>query len=523
MSRTLWIFIGFMLLAIVVVVMTSLWGAGVIDKPKPVPSNEKQKIVNIPKRELREKSIPLISEHLKDIYQGVFVRVCDEKTVESEWSVGEEFTNDLEKLGWSGLLISPLVSEQKSTKIFQSYAIVGPEEGFTQNTHSSKSTPTQKLLHNVLTENKIKSGFDLLLLDNAGLEWEAIRNFDFQHWQPKYILIDLNHTEQTKSIKTYLLQSGYYIHIIDQNYTLWSFKPGVISKPLTSFTDRLQTEERQRKLTNVTKRDDWYNNYVKVCQKAVQKDDVFMTFKQNPDYNVVLEHLTKNNGAQYVNEIERLYAEHKVLVDWEKATLNDTLGGPVLYKYQVPINNHNVISNHTTITISPTSLRYVCLGMKILEYVRTLGLTVLDFVEIGGGYGGQCFMLHQLAEKYNIMIRSYTIFDLPEASALQQKYLTKLLLADDIYHVKFMSPWQKEKNLRHDSFLFSSYALGEISVENQELYYTILSPYISHGYIIWNSDKDPTENFYNMTNGKDHVHVSEERPKTFHWNKVLTF
>jgi len=260
--------------------------------------------------------------------------------------------------------------------------------------------------------------------------------------------------------------------------------------------------------------DDWYTEYIEACKQAVSDEKVFAQFKQHRDYQYVLEHLSQTQGSQYASEIGLMCAEHKAQINWNQLMRNDTLGKPTTFIYHVP--------GAGKMRISPTTLRYVCLGMKALSHMRKCQMRTVHMVEVGGGYGGQCYMMHRLAAAYNIQIQSYTIFDLPEVSALQQKYLTNLL-GDEIHHVRFFNPWQKHIRLEEPGFLFSSYALGELSVKNQELYHTIFTGHIEHGYVIWNSDHAPTQNFYKVTNGEDRVQVIEERPKTFHWNKVYLF
>lgn len=262
--------------------------------------------------------------------------------------------------------------------------------------------------------------------------------------------------------------------------------------------------------------DAWYIKYVEACKSAVKNESLFKTFKQNRDYQYVLEHLNETNGVQYANEIARLSIEHKVQLNWTRILRNDTLGRPTKFLYQ--------ITGYGKMKISPTTLRYVCLGMKALAHMKNKHMRFVNLIEVGGGYGGQCYMFHCLAEAYQIEILNYTIFDLPEVLTLQQKYLSRLFCrGNELHHIHFLNPWQKHMTWHDSAFLFSSYALAELSPKNRALYYSLLRGHVQHGYVIWNSSDSPEDNFYHMANGKTHVEWQEEKPKTFHWNKVLVF
>ncbi len=51
---------------------------------------------------------------------------------------------------------------------------------------------------------------------------------------------------------------------------------------------------------------------------------------------------------------------------------------------------------------SPTNLRYILHGLLILSYIKTIGLTSTNIVEIGGGYDGLCFYIYNMAKLFDI-------------------------------------------------------------------------------------------------------------------------
>src|SRR5205807_1900385 len=117
------------------------------------------------------------------------------------------------------------------------------------------------------------------------------------------------------------------------------------------------------------------------------------------------------------------------LVQWpdlqasfERFRENDRLGSPQVCEY----GQHG--------TFSPTTLRYI----NVLSDLRRLfgDLDGLRVLEIGGGYGGQCFVTSVLFKP-----RSWTIVDLGPCRALQRAYLNRL----GVPNLHFLSAEQLER------------------------------------------------------------------------------
>jgi translation elongation factor P/translation initiation factor 5A len=117
----------------------------------------------------------------------------------------------------------------------------------------------------------------------------------------------------------------------------------------------------------------------------------------------------------------------------------------------------------------------------------------INIIEIGGGYGGLCFYIYKMACFFNITIKTYNIFDLPEPMALQKKYLhahgfenVNFMNLDDFENVKLSSSTscdEESLKLPKDCFLVSNYAYSEISMDLQKKYTKyVLNPYVSHGF-----------------------------------------
>src|SRR5512137_673854 len=135
-----------------------------------------------------------------------------------------------------------------------------------------------------------------------------------------------------------------------------------------------------------------YNaGYLGVVQRAVTDRKAFAGFKREPDYQVVLEHVTEGLGRKYLDEIMRSWPESLALAgDIRK---NDRIGGPRTFDYP-PVCE-----------IGPTTLRY----WKVACDLRGLfgDLTGLEVAEIGAGYGGQ-FVVADAIWRFG----SWTFFDL---------------------------------------------------------------------------------------------------------------
>jgi hypothetical protein len=250
-----------------------------------------------------------------------------------------------------------------------------------------------------------------------------------------------------------------------------------------------------------------YCNYIKTIEKQLLLDnpnDYY--FKSDKDYTPILEHCNLYKGNQYLFEIKKkynkIYTDNKTFLI-ELCKKNDLYGKP--YKSNIP---------HFT-SCSPSNLRYILHSFLILDYIKENKLNNIDFIEIGGGYGGLCFFIINLSKIFNITINSYTIFDLKQVSHLQNKYLEALDIknehCDAIALTPLVSYYQLDnfKNLKTNSFLISNYAFSEISKELQDEYIVkIINPYTTYGFLAWNFI-----NVYNFVNNSKII-VEKEYPLT---------
>lgn len=187
-----------------------------------------------------------------------------------------------------------------------------------------------------------------------------------------------------------------------------------------------------------------FGQYVEFCLRASQNEEEFKNFKRNPIYRCILEHATYKQGEQYLDTICRNYSP--LLSKMEEFKKNDSLGNPVTYHYP------------SIGKISPTTLQYIKIAGDLNHFFGDLHK--LEVVEIGGGYGGQCFILSKLTGFVH-----YTIIDLPECLPLAEKFLAK----QNIPSVSFLSH-QNLDALSQADLVISNFAFSEISYEEQKIY-----------------------------------------------------
>ena len=152
-------------------------------------------------------------------------------------------------------------------------------------------------------------------------------------------------------------------------------------------------------------------------------------------------------GNQYLelifNECNKL-KEYKNLL-YEICLENDNYGNTEKYNFE----NFGVCS--------PSNLRYIYHSFLILSHMVKCKLNNVDVIEIGGGYGGLCLFLHRLGHLFDINLKSYSGFDLPDALNLQSKYLKEYDINLNKQHLD--TPLQLNKN----SYLVSNYAYSELT------------------------------------------------------------
>jgi putative sugar O-methyltransferase len=214
--------------------------------------------------------------------------------------------------------------------------------------------------------------------------------------------------------------------------------------------------------------------YPELCLQAAENDQTFQTFKQNTTYKIVLEHTGNHQADCYLQHTTRqMKGDSNKLFKWIKtaATVNDQFGTPTLNRRQIM---------GKPISISNSTVRYAKVAYDLMQIFGSLkGKKV---IEIGGGYGGQCVVVHALSD-----FKSWTILDLPGPNALQERYIrtARPSCADKVvFSNSAADNFHAVLNDKYD-LVISNYAFSELTREVQDLY----APLIQHstnGYLTMN-------------------------------------
>jgi hypothetical protein len=243
-----------------------------------------------------------------------------------------------------------------------------------------------------------------------------------------------------------------------------------------------------------------YSNYLKVCKEAAQDDEVFKNFKRNPDYVPILEHVNYEQGLEYIKEIKRIVPNYFIKPFISEFIKNDKIGNPNIFYF-----------NEIHTDISPTTLRYI----KVLSDLISIfgNLDHLNIIEIGGGYGGQCRIIHDI-----VIPKSYTIVDLPVVLSLTGKYLKDCQYDDDI----ILRDPDDPSEIYYD-LCISNYAFTEIDRQYQAFYADKIIKNSDKGYITCNfiaNDNFTKDEIFAL---KSNHTIYEEKPLTGDGNLIYTW
>lgn len=199
-------------------------------------------------------------------------------------------------------------------------------------------------------------------------------------------------------------------------------------------------------------------DYIEFCKQCSQSDEMMSTFKRNPIYNYVLEHVHPIQGKQYLQIVRSYYPSFIPVI--ERIKENDKIGNPITIESEFG-------------TFGTTTLRYfkiACEMAHCFPYMKNYNI-----LEIGGGYGGQALISSLVSE-----FKSWTIIDLLGVIELQKKYLSYF----NLQNVKSISCFEK-LNEKFD-MVVSNYAFSECVAEVQEEYMRLYMRNHEKIYMIWN-------------------------------------
>lgn len=206
--------------------------------------------------------------------------------------------------------------------------------------------------------------------------------------------------------------------------------------------------------------DDVIENYLQACYEASMYHDKFNKFKQDERLTKIFEHTTRDIAINYIYDILK---DNPRLLSNKKIYKDDIIGSPRMYDFGFAV-------------CSSSLFQYLGVLSNLIVYFEDL--SKLNIVEIGGGYGGQCKIIHDYFRP-----ASYTIIDLPETCMLADKYLKTVGAKVDFIHPENIV--NKEYDL-----VISNYSITEIREPLRTDYVNKILLNSEKGYLTCNRNVD---------------------------------
>ena len=201
------------------------------------------------------------------------------------------------------------------------------------------------------------------------------------------------------------------------------------------------------------------------CRNAVASESAFRQFRCLPGIRRVTENKPTKHAAalwQYVqDQCPQLCCFYPFL---QKI---DAIGSPLM----ADIDLERRLAPTTVGNFADLAALNLCFG----------SLTGMNIVEIGAGYGSLAAMIAHVHKP-----ASYVIYDIPEAIALQQKFLSAVG-AKGVVHCTGMAPIRDQWDL-----VISDCALSELDPPTRNQYAELLLSRSLRGWIHWNSPPSET-------------------------------
>lgn len=202
--------------------------------------------------------------------------------------------------------------------------------------------------------------------------------------------------------------------------------------------------------------------YRSMCLKAATSSYYFQRFRSFPEYYHALEFQDGRAFEDYLKHD----ASKDILEKIEVFRRLDYLGNPITQHYS------------SLGKFSATTLRYIAIADHIKKLFDLPPNAKI--VEVGAGFGGQCFILSQV-----VSCSKYYIYDLPEPNALIEKMMKML----DVKQSKCLTTDSSLPEDKVDLFI-SNYAYSECELETQMDYFERVIKKADRGYIIYNQTSD---------------------------------
>lgn len=245
-------------------------------------------------------------------------------------------------------------------------------------------------------------------------------------------------------------------------------------------------------------------SYLIAVKDALESYEKFQKFKQDPKYQAILEHSTREQGAECFEIIKT--ESPSLLEHFDEFKTNDIVGGATTFHYE------------GIGLISPSTLRYVKVASDIINlFGKAIGPRI---AEIGVGYGGQALIADKILD-----FERYDLFDLQPVVALASKYLECHTLRSS-YRALTLN--QHSGNVEYD-LAISNYAFSELPSKLQEMYIKKILQKSKRGYLTMNSGtpqsafQDDKLSLKELEDMLPKFEILPERPLTHPGNYIIAW
>jgi len=244
-------------------------------------------------------------------------------------------------------------------------------------------------------------------------------------------------------------------------------------------------------------------SHVQCVEACMNNEMAYSQFKRDRKYNEILEHVSAEQGIQYLRCTQEQFPQLFNQIDWLQIQQSDRIGNPVRHNYQDFLTGANLKDYE----FSPSIFRYVYFGLLILQHLKKANLFTPRIVEIGGGYGGQLYIINILADLFGIEIAEYLLVDLNSVVRHQEKYLNDMGVSN-FQPCSFENVRDNIYDFKSHDLLVSNYALGEFSENIQNMYIEKVVKKCKHCFVVWNT---PQINAYFTS---PNFYICDEKPQT---------
>jgi hypothetical protein len=256
-----------------------------------------------------------------------------------------------------------------------------------------------------------------------------------------------------------------------------------------------------------------YTNHQNFIETVLDGNIGEIQFKNNANYNNVLENLSRDNGVEYLSHIETEFPQVTFEDIRSFIMANDKNGGSIKTIF--------TMKNMKLLYCSPSNLRYIYHALLILSYYKETNCK--NIVELGQGYGGLFLAINMFMNKIpDIVINKYIMIDLPNSSKLTTKYLEAhvgiIHIPSEIYDSTMIDniavPITECKQSPNDTFFISNYCFTAIDSVARENYVDKIIQPCSHGFLTWQTCFGANVHTADDILKKSIVNRPEETPQT---------